>query len=61
MECLLAQVNLAKMNVDIDDPIMSGFVQRLDEINAMADGSKDLCGVSNPKPVPFLALRDAYE
>jgi hypothetical protein len=28
------------MNADLDDPIMSGFVQRLDEINALADGSE---------------------
>jgi len=28
------------MNADLDDPVMSGFVQRLDEINALADGSK---------------------
>ena len=40
MEYHLAQVNIAKMNADLDDPIMSGFVQRLDEINALADGSK---------------------
>jgi hypothetical protein len=40
MEYHLAQVNTAKMNADLDDPIMSGFVQRLDEINALADGSK---------------------
>ena len=40
MEYHLAQVNLAKMHADIDDPIMSGFVQRLSEINSLADGSK---------------------
>lgn len=40
MEYHLAQVNIAKMKADLDDPIMSGFVQRLDEINALADGSK---------------------
>ncbi len=40
MEYHLAQVNTAKMNADLDDPIMSGFVQRLDEINTLADDSK---------------------
>ena len=40
MDYHLAQVNTAKMNADLDDPIMSGFVQRLDEINALADDSK---------------------
>ena len=40
MEYHLAQVNIAKMHADIDDPIMSGFAQRLNEINALADGSK---------------------
>lgn len=40
MEHNLAQVNIARMNADLDDPIMSGFAQRLDEINALADGSK---------------------
>lgn len=28
------------MNADLDDPVMSGFVQRLDEINRLADDSK---------------------
>ena len=36
----LAQVNIARMNADLDDPIMSGFVQRLKEINALADNSR---------------------
>ncbi len=40
MEYNLAQVNVAKMNAEIEDPIMSGFVQRLEEINALADLSK---------------------
>ncbi len=33
----LAQVNIARMRASLDDPIMSGFVARLDEINALAD------------------------
>lgn len=40
MEYYLAQVNTAKMIADLDDPIMTGFVQRLDEINTLADNSK---------------------
>ena len=40
MEYHLAQVNTAKMNAELDDPIMSGFVQRLDEINVLAENSK---------------------
>ena len=35
----LAQVNIARMRAPLDDPIMSGFVARLDEINAVADRS----------------------
>jgi len=40
MEYHLAQVNIAKMNAEIEDPIMSGFVRRLEEINTLADTSK---------------------
>ncbi len=40
MEYHLAQVNTARMHADLDDPLMSGFVQRLDEINTLADCSK---------------------
>ncbi|MBI3776533.1 MAG: DUF3291 domain-containing protein [Gammaproteobacteria bacterium] len=39
MDYQLAQVNIARMKADLDDPDMSGFVQRLDEINALADSS----------------------
>lgn len=35
----LAQVNIARMRASLDDPLMAGFVARLDEINALADGS----------------------
>jgi hypothetical protein len=35
----LAQVNIARMKVPLDDPLMAGFVARLDEINALADQS----------------------
>lgn len=33
----LAQINIAKALAEMDDPIMHGFVSRLDEINALAD------------------------
>jgi hypothetical protein len=38
-ELHLAQVNIARMKSSLEDPIMSGFVARLDEINALADRS----------------------
>ena len=40
MEFHLAQVNIARMNAELDDRIMSGFVKRLEEINSLADNSK---------------------
>jgi hypothetical protein len=35
----LAQFNVARMLGALEDPVMSGFVARLEEINALADGS----------------------
>jgi hypothetical protein len=35
----LAQVNIGLIKGPLDGPIMAGFVERLDEINALADGS----------------------
>lgn len=35
----LAQVNIGRMRGALEDPVMSGFVARLDEINALADRS----------------------
>lgn len=35
----LAQVNIARMLAPLDDPIMAGFVSRLDELNALAEGA----------------------
>ena len=35
----IAQVNIARMNAPLDDPLMAGFVARLDEVNALADSS----------------------
>jgi hypothetical protein len=33
----IAQYNIARMRAEIDDPIMEGFVSRLDELNHLAD------------------------
>ncbi len=35
----LAQLNIGKMVAPTDDPRVAGFMDRLDEINAIADGS----------------------
>ena len=35
----LAQVNIGRALGPLDGPVMAGFVARLDEINALADGS----------------------
>jgi hypothetical protein len=35
----IAQVNIGRVKAPIGDPIMAGFVARLDEINALADCS----------------------
>jgi Domain of unknown function (DUF3291) len=35
----LAQVNIGRMRGPLDDPSMHGFVSRLAELNALADGS----------------------
>jgi heme-degrading monooxygenase HmoA len=35
----IAQINIARTRAPIDSPMMAGFVARLDEINALADGS----------------------
>ncbi len=36
----LAQVNIARMRAPLTDPVMAGFVARLDEINALADAAE---------------------
>lgn len=38
----LAQVNIARMRAPLDSPVMAGFVARLDELNALADGNPGL-------------------
>lgn len=35
----VAQFNIARMKAPLDDPVMAGFVARLDEINALGDRS----------------------
>jgi hypothetical protein len=35
----IAQVNIGRMKGQLEDPVMSGFVARLNEINALADRS----------------------
>ena len=35
----VAQVNIGRIVAELDDPVMAGFVNRLDEINALADSS----------------------
>src|SRR5579871_2892077 len=35
----IAQVNIGRILAPVDDPIMSGFMNRLDEINALAEKS----------------------
>lgn len=38
--CHLAQVNIGRMRGDIGEPVMAGFVARLDDINALAESSE---------------------
>lgn len=35
----VAQVNIGRIRAELNDPVMAGFVNRLDEINALADAS----------------------
>jgi hypothetical protein len=35
----IAQVNIGRVRAPVEDPIMAGFVNRLDELNALADRS----------------------
>lgn len=36
----IAQVNIGRIRAELTDPVMAGFVNRLDEINALADASE---------------------
>jgi heme-degrading monooxygenase HmoA len=56
----LAQVNIGRMRAPLDDPSMHGFVSRLAELNALADGSdgfvwrmQDGAGAGNTYLRPF--------
>jgi len=42
----LAQINIGRMKAPLEDPVMAGFMARLDEINAPADRRTGSCGVS---------------
>jgi len=33
----IAPVNIGRIKAPLDDPIMAGFVSRLDDLNALAD------------------------
>jgi hypothetical protein len=35
----IAQINIGRIRAELDDPIMAGFANALDEINALADAS----------------------
>ena len=35
----IAQVNVGRIFAELDDPIMAGFINRLDEINVLADAA----------------------
>jgi hypothetical protein len=39
MKAHLAQVNIGRLKAPLEDPLLAGFVGRLDEINALADRS----------------------
>ena len=39
MKYHIAQVNIGRIKASLEDPLMAGFVRRLDEINALADNS----------------------
>lgn len=38
-QCHLAQINIARALAALDDPLMAGFVARLDDVNALAEAS----------------------
>ena len=44
----LAQINIARMLAPLDDPLMAGFVEQLDPVNALADRSLTRRGASPP-------------
>ena len=38
-QCHLAQINIARALAALDEPLMAGFVARLDDVNALAEAS----------------------
>jgi len=40
----LAQVNIGRIKAPLDDPRMAGFMNRLDELNALAIAAPASCG-----------------
>ena len=55
----LAQLNTATLLHPIDDPRIAGFVNRLDEINALAEAMEklDLLRTNGPGPLAFTLKR----
>ena len=52
----LAQLNIAVARYPLDSPHMAGFVQNIDRINALADGSPGFIWrlpADDPEPSPF--------
>jgi len=43
----IVQLNLARAVAPLDDPVMAGFVARLDEINALAEAVADMADYNN--------------
>jgi len=50
----IAQINIARMVAPLESETMSGFVARLDEINALADGSPFTFRTIQPPDESFL-------
>lgn len=53
----IAQVNIGRTRGALDDPIMQTFVARLDEINALADGSPGFVWRLKAEGLPSSYLR----
>ena len=42
----IAQVNIGRIRAELNDPVMAGFVNRLDGIKRWRTGARDSCGGS---------------
>jgi hypothetical protein len=63
MNLHLAHVNIAWMHADMSDPVMAGFVRRIDEMNKLAEESKGFVWRIPDSETSFAALevfRDDY-